>query len=99
MPLTLSKGYSSWGADMGRRDIMPEDPSKPIKLWLQRLKWVDGDYDQGGAYWGHIPGDSIYCAWSNDGAENDTGVRIYVRAKTKQQAKDEVLALLPTALF
>ena len=37
----LSKGYSSRGADMGRRDICPDDVDLPIKLRMKRLKWVE----------------------------------------------------------
>src|ERR1035441_2568759 len=63
MKLNLSKACSSRGADMGRPNRLPSDILAPIKLRMERLKWVDGDYDAGGSYWGGGSGDFIYCAW------------------------------------
>jgi len=48
----LSDVSSPRGGPMGRRNLLPDDPSSPIALLLERLEWVDGDYDSGGAYWG-----------------------------------------------
>ena len=36
-----------------------EAQGEPEKLHLQRLRWVDGDYDTGGAYWGSGNGTSF----------------------------------------
>ncbi len=90
--LILEKAYSARGSDMGRRDIMPADLRQPIKLQMERLRWVDGDYDQGGAYWGGGNGDDIYCAFTEE-------VRIYVRAVSREHAKAEVRLQLPAARF
>lgn len=51
------------GAKHGRPDQFPQDRNAPIKLRMERLQWVDGDYDQGGAYWGRNGVNHVYCAW------------------------------------
>lgn len=81
------------GARMGRLDTLPEDPKAPVKLRLERLKWYDGDYDAGGAYWGGGSGSDIYCAWTPEGTE------VFVRAVNRHQAKTQVKAVLPGAIF
>ena len=79
---------------MGRANILPENINAPIKLRLERLNMVDGDYDQGGAYWGHSYGGSeMFCAW------NDSGVRVFIRDWNREAAKQGVLKCLPKAKF
>lgn len=95
--LKLEKAYSERGARMGRDNQLPDDHEAPIKLHLEALKWVDGDYDQGGAYWGNSGGTSIYCAWRGDKVEQH--VRVFVRASHREQAKKYVLHHLPNAKF
>lgn len=107
--LKLSKGYSSRGADMGRRNIWPADRQAPAKLRMQRLKWQDGDYDEGGAYWGRTfvtrPSEShsirhsynVYCAWNEE--EGDNEVQIFVRAVSREEAKERVRQDLHKATF
>lgn len=86
------------GSQMGRRNLIPSVP-QPCKMSLTRLRFVDGDYDQGGAYWGspanlwraygeacHF-GDSLQCP------------EVFVRANSRAEAKAEVLQLFPTATF
>jgi hypothetical protein len=48
LALPVNKGYSSWGADMGRRNWVEGDPEK---LHLQKVQFQDACYDAGGAYW------------------------------------------------
>jgi len=91
MKLTLPNGSSARGAQMGRRNILPDDVNKPIKLRMEKLRWVDGDYDSFGAYWGNS-GDNVYCAWMDN-------VRVFVRATNRETAKEEVRDLLPNATF
>ena len=93
--LTLEKGYSRYGAQMGRRDELPSDPEVPVLLHLEALRFEDGDYDQGGAYWGYTPGTLIYCAWTNEPER----VRIWHRAAGREAAKAHVQALVPGAMF
>lgn len=90
--LVLENACSYRGADMGMPNKMPADMSKPIKLNLQRLKWVDGDYIENGAYFGGGMGDYIYCAFSEN-------VQYFVRAKTHNDAKALVIEAIPKAKF
>lgn len=80
---------SKYGADMGRRS---QAQGVPEKLHLQRLRWVDGDYDTGGAYWGGGTGSApIWCAFSPDDTQNDPPIRVFVRAKDRKAAEARVL--------
>jgi hypothetical protein len=95
--LVLENACSYRGADMGRVNSLPEDLTAPCKLHFTQLKWVDGDYDQGGAYWGRTKGDHIFCAWGDVG---DVSVRIFIRAFRREDAwygVDGVLSILPNA--
>ena len=92
MKLNLSKACSERGADMGRPNRLPQDVNALIKLRMERLKWVDGDYDEKGAYWGNSSGASIYCAYMSN-------VQIFVRAKSRKDAKSLVRDILPAATF
>jgi len=78
---TLANGTSQWGAAMGRCDHITE-PDAPIKFHLVKLRWVDGDYDQGGAYWGC--GDPIFHAWG-DGLEEEQ--EMFIRAPSRFHAR------------
>ena len=81
----------SRGAPMGRIDRITDFAPK---LHLERVPQIDGDYDQGGAYWGGPA--TLYCAWS-EGAD---GIQAcYVRASNRANAKAEVLARYPAAKF
>lgn len=98
MKLILSKACSKYGAQMGRRDMLPADPRKPIKLHLQRLPMVDGDYDRGGAYWGCWSREfgGMWAAWGED---EETQVQVFTRATTRGGAKNLVLMSIPGAKF
>lgn len=91
--LKLSEVSNRYGAPMGRRNELPDDIEAPITLTLERLKFVDGDYDEGGAYWGYVPGSAIFCAW------NDCGVRLYTRADSATNAQLNFKELVPGATF
>lgn len=75
---------------MGRRN---QTEGKPERLHLQRLNFVDGDYDTGGAYWGG-GSDPMWCAFSPDNTENDVPIMVFVRGKNRTEAKKEVLSVL-----
>jgi hypothetical protein len=81
---------SAYGAPMGRRDTGINDISPGEKLHLQKMRLVDGDYDTGGAYWGNTPGTSMYCAFCSG-----LMTMIFIRAKSRDEAKKNVLELLP----
>jgi hypothetical protein len=74
-------GCSIRGAQMGRSARINGDGP----LHLAYVRFVDGDYDLGGAYWGS-PAD-LYCAWSDDEM-----TMIFVRASSRAEAKIEVAA-------
>jgi len=76
---------------MGRRQDLPADTTD--KLYLRRVPLHDGDYDQGGAYWGGPPSEPLYCAWDAEGRAR------YVRAGNRQQAKEAVRNEYPNARF
>ncbi len=83
---------------MGRRDTLPENRNAKGKLRLVRLRWVDGAYDQGGAYWGHIPGNFIYHAKGDLEGEEFT-TELFVRAKTRKDAKAMIREKLANVTF
>lgn len=76
---------SQYGAPMGRRSDKPSDLNGR-KVKLQRVRFVDGDYDAGGAYWGG--GTPLFCAWDDE-------FTVYLRANSREEAKRN----LPGALF
>ena len=81
---------SKYGAPMGRSNTGVNDILPGEKLHLQKMRLVDGDYDTGGAYWGHTFGTSMYCAFSSD-----LITKIFIRAKSCEKAKELVLKALP----
>ena len=80
------------GAKMGRPNILPLDINAPIKLRLEKLRLVDGDYDVEGCYWGGSAGSFIYCAWLPT-------IQIFVRAKNREAAKQLVKEELYNVTF
>ncbi len=78
------------GSQMGRRNCLPEDPAQPQKLRMERLRFVDGCYDQGGAYWG-AP-ENLWCAYNGE-------AEVYVRAGSRAEAKAKVRTVIPNARF
>lgn len=85
------------GATMGRRNAIPSDTKTVRKLHLRRVMPCDGgDYDQGGAYWGNLRGNPLWCAWGESETEQ---VVYYFRASDREQAKREALSRFPNARF
>lgn len=83
-----------YGAPMGRRSSGSVNEDYSGKLYLQRIPLVyDGCYDKGGAYWGG-PND-LYGYASED---NDT-VYGYLRANSRQEAKEKILKDFPNVKF
>ena len=73
---------------MGRSTVLPDDPNAEITLRLMQLIWEDGDYDEGGAYWGHVPGEHIFWATGPCGEED---VEVFVKAKSRVDACNKIL--------
>jgi hypothetical protein len=93
MKFTLENGCSRYGAQMGRRNEVPDDYAGE-KLRMLRLPFVDGCYDRWGAYWGSPA--NVWCAWGESATER---VRIFVRGNDRAAACREVLKALPSARF
>ncbi len=87
---------SKFGAPMGRTNVLPEDENISCRLHIRELKWVDGDYDEGGAYWGGGMSDAIFWAHGDAG---DVVVHVFVRAKFREDAKHLVKQILPNVKF
>lgn len=58
-----TKGYSQYGASMGRGSDLPEDTT--AALTIRKVPIDAGGYDPGGAYWG-TPA-NLYCVSDEDG--------------------------------
>ncbi len=69
-------------------------------LYLQRINFVDGDYAADGTYWGNN-GTPLWCAFNGDDDEFAAGhgTRIYVRAKTREEARRAVQQQYPYVRF
>lgn len=72
---------SKYGAPMGRKNDKPEEFVGSV--YLQQVPMVDGDYDEGGAYWGG-GATPLYCAWDKEGHAH------YLRAKSLSDAKNQL---------
>jgi hypothetical protein len=105
MKIILEKVDSKLGAPMGRPSKLPEDSNKAVKLYLQKIRWYDHDYDEGGAYWGGpiwgfnsarnwVSTPTVYVA-----ANADQTIRVFVRVHNRAEAKSEIRKLLPNATF
>ena len=68
------------GAPMG---CPSDDIDEGTLVHVEQLKWVDGDYDPSGTYWGYMPGLPMFAIW----ADVD-GQRLcrYCRAKDREHA-------------
>jgi hypothetical protein len=86
------------GAMLGRRDVLPKNPLLATpRLYLRKLRLVDGDYDQGGAYWGYTRGTAIYRAAAYD--KHGFAIEVFTRATSREKAKQDVLEIIPHAKF
>ena len=90
--LTLDQVPCRYGAPMGRADTLPDDLEDEVELFVAQMPLVDGDYDEGGAYWGG--GDHkigwMFCAYSTDNR-----IQVFARALTAQLAAAKVYERIP----
>jgi len=93
-----------YGAPMGRESLVQGSYRPGIRMHMVRLRFVDGAYDAGGAYWGC--GNPIYWAVSDrdEGEFRFVGcygdaftdrIQIFVRAKSREDAARQVVDCLP----
>lgn len=75
-------------ADHHRIDLQREE----IELHLQYIPFVDGGYDEGGAYWGSPA--NLYRA-----VNEELGIEMFVRADWRKQAEDKVKLIYRKATF
>jgi len=79
----------------------------PRRFYLRTLPLDSGGYDAGGAYWGHAgDGTTLYAAYAPADIVEHGGetleleaARVYVRARNRDHAKRETLAVFPGARF
>lgn len=92
MQRKLEKVDCSRGAPMGRPSHITR-PDRAFRMYMVKLPLGDGGaYDSGGAYWGC--GDPLYWAYG-DGNDQE----MFVRAKTREDAKRQVLKEFPNIYF
>jgi hypothetical protein len=105
MKLKLDPGFTGFtdpdtgkwvctGSMMGRRDWIPDDSITVRKLRLERVP-LYGDYDPAGAYWGSGK-EPLYVAYGESDTEQ---VRVFIRAKNRDEAKVQALYVFPNARF
>jgi hypothetical protein len=80
-----------YGAPMGRQQWC-ESPDAKVHLF--RVRFVDWDYDDGGAYWGGFSSPPLYCARDEDG-----GVQLFRRAENREDAKAQLRVVHPSLRF
>jgi hypothetical protein len=89
----LSKGYTEYGAQMGRMGAKG-DPDEALKFRVYQVHLDSGGYDNGGAYWGS--GTPLFRALA-EGV--DQQVELYLRAEHRLAALQLVLDEYPKARF
>ena len=94
MKFKLPHASSSRGAQMGRPDFIPFNLSNR-KFYLNKLKMVDGAYDEGGAYWGM--GTPVY--WAHNAETDSNFCQVFFRAKDRKDAKAILTSRVPNATF
>lgn len=93
-----------YGAPMGRENLVQGTYRTGIRMHMIKLRFVDYDYDAGGAYWGC--GNPIYWAVSDktdgnfpikkwDGSFVPGRIQVFVRAKNREDAARQVMDCLP----
>jgi hypothetical protein len=87
--MRLKDVSSANGAPMGRPEYLP-DPDTEVELQIEKVRFEDGDYDYGGAYWG-APAN----LWHAEGNTKDGDmVLLFVRAPNMKAAKEAIIERL-----
>jgi hypothetical protein len=87
--IKLPNASSVYGASMGRRDSHAADRAEVTgRLSLTHVR-LNGDYDNGGAYWGG-GGLPLYRVAGDDANEE---IEFFLRANDRDHAKEQIRAL------
>lgn len=100
------------GARMGLPDYLPEDPAVLLKMRMVAVRMVDQDYAPNGAYFGAVPGLTLYHAesieevtlsqkswWTGVDPPKVARVRMFVKVVDRAAAKAAVREKLPNSTF
>lgn len=87
---------SKYGAPLGDHNQRDDLTSR---LYLQRVRFTDGDYAPDGTYWG-APA-NLWCAFNAEEGDYAAamGCRIFVRAESRIEAQLELLRDYPDSVF
>jgi hypothetical protein len=79
-----------YGAPMGRGEVLSDlYLNLPVKARCFKVKFVDGDYDDGGCYFGGYPSQPLYCSTKQKGIISDgNGLLLFTRATNRKSAKE-----------
>lgn len=89
-----------YGAPLGQRDTLETVDKTP--LYLQRVRWVSGDYSPDGTYWGHGTESDMWVAFNgplDPEYQPGFGTRIWVRARNRKEAAEEIREDHPDVKF
>ncbi len=80
-----------YGAPMGARDTYDPDGGR---LYLQRVRMVDGCYAPDGTYWGAPSREhgAMWCGFNES-------TRVYVRARSRAEALAQIVDAYPAVSF
>lgn len=94
----LSDVSSRFGSPMGRRETLGDYSKRkqPVNFTVIQLQWVDGDYDTGGAYWGHVAGDHIFHVI---GEQSEDRIELFRRGKSFSDVESKIREDYPLATF
>jgi len=85
-------GDPSRGAALGRHSYHNRDKDEAVKLFLSKVRIDNGGYDSNGTYFGH----DIPLYWY---ADEDLMIDDVLRAKNRNDAKQQILEKYPNAKF
>lgn len=89
----LSNVSSKYGAPMGRTNTHADDREAKLTFTIELIEWEDGDYDEGGAYWGSGGGPLFRAEVA------DPFVQLFIRASSPEAAMQSVREEYPNATF
>jgi len=95
MNMQLPDVSRHFGAPYGRLGNVT-DTDFAVLFQMVKLAWVDGDYDEGGAYWGRGKDRSEAIYWAKGDGEEEVQ-EVFIRAKSQADAQAQLLDQFPNA--